>query len=51
MSSLLLESVRTLIDDLDGGTSGITSQEAADSYKRRIVGYRDCLWLVESNRG
>ncbi len=45
VDSLLLESVRTVIDDLDGRTSGITTQEATDSYKRRIeLIYRNC-WL------
>ena len=36
MSSWLLESLRTLIDDLNTGNSGVTTLEAADSYKRRI---------------
>ncbi len=36
MSSWLLESLRTLIDDLNAGNSGVTTLEAADSYKRRI---------------
>lgn len=43
-SSWLLESLRTLIDDLSGGTCGETTLEAADGYKRRIeLIYREVL--------
>ncbi len=44
LTALIVESLKTLIDNLSSGTSGVTTLEAADSYKRRIeLIYRELL--------